>query len=121
MRYNKEQSSVLLLPHTNYFLCSVQFICYWRLEISDLCLTPKEKKNALISKNGGWILANVNCTGYYRVNYDQMNWERLLTQLETDRHVSTELQEVCRKQTLLMYTICHFIKIKKDKEIETEG
>eukprot|EP00064_Thunnus_orientalis_P009553 superscaffoldBa00001222_g9577 len=38
----------------------------------------------LRSKNGEWILVNVNCTGYYRVNYDPENWERLLTQLETD-------------------------------------
>ncbi|KAJ8335457.1 hypothetical protein SKAU_G00387990, partial [Synaphobranchus kaupii] len=31
-----------------------------------------------------WILANVNCTGYYRVNYDPDNWEKLLQQLKTD-------------------------------------
>nr|XP_046249908.1 alanyl (membrane) aminopeptidase a [Scatophagus argus] len=42
-----------------------------------------EKKNELISKSGEWILANVNCNGYYRVNYDPENWGRLLTQLET--------------------------------------
>uniref|UniRef100_A0A665W1R9 Aminopeptidase n=1 Tax=Echeneis naucrates TaxID=173247 RepID=A0A665W1R9_ECHNA len=32
-----------------------------------------------------WLLANVNCTGYYRVNYNPENWEALLTQLETNR------------------------------------
>ncbi|XP_061102769.1 aminopeptidase N-like isoform X2 [Conger conger] len=31
-----------------------------------------------------WIIANVNCTGYYRVNYNPENWEKLLQQLETD-------------------------------------
>ncbi|XP_077372374.1 alanyl (membrane) aminopeptidase-like b [Festucalex cinctus] len=36
------------------------------------------------SKNGAWILANVNCAGYYRVNYNPENWERLLTQLESN-------------------------------------
>ncbi|KAM9351954.1 alanyl (membrane) aminopeptidase-like b [Symphorus nematophorus] len=41
-------------------------------------------KDAVESKNGEWILANVNCTGYYRVNYNPENWERLLTQLETN-------------------------------------
>lgn len=53
---------------------------------------PEVKKNELISKNGEWILANVNCTGYYRVNYDPENWKRLLTQLETDPNVSN----ICR-------------------------
>ncbi|XP_070763184.1 alanyl (membrane) aminopeptidase-like b [Enoplosus armatus] len=43
-------------------------------------------KDELISKSGEWILANVNCTGYYRVNYNPENWQRLLTQLETNPH-----------------------------------
>ncbi|KAK2913418.1 hypothetical protein Q8A67_001817 [Cirrhinus molitorella] len=34
-----------------------------------------------------WILANLNVTGYYRVNYDSQNWERLLTQLTSDHKV----------------------------------
>lgn len=63
--------------------------------MSHICLF-KVKKNELISKNGEWILANVNRTGYYRVNYDRENWERLLTQLETDRSVSN----MCR------YALC---------------
>lgn len=36
---------------------------------------------------GAWVLANVNVTGYYRVNYDLGNWERLLIQLNTDHEV----------------------------------
>ncbi|XP_044047927.1 alanyl (membrane) aminopeptidase a [Siniperca chuatsi] len=44
------------------------------------------KKDEFISKSGEWILANVNCTGYYRVNYNPENWQRLLTQLETNAH-----------------------------------
>lgn len=43
-------------------------------------------KDEFISKSGEWILANVNCSGYYRVNYNPENWERLLTQLETNPH-----------------------------------
>uniref|UniRef100_A0A1A8PTP5 Aminopeptidase n=2 Tax=Nothobranchius rachovii TaxID=451742 RepID=A0A1A8PTP5_9TELE len=42
------------------------------------------RKEEFISKNKDWILANVNCTGYYRVNYDPDNWQRLMTQLETN-------------------------------------
>uniref|UniRef100_A0A8C5EFS3 Aminopeptidase n=1 Tax=Gouania willdenowi TaxID=441366 RepID=A0A8C5EFS3_GOUWI len=44
----------------------------------------KLKKEEFISKSGEWILVNVNSTGYYRVNYNPENWERLLTQLERD-------------------------------------
>lgn len=46
-------------------------------------------KEAFIAKNGEWILANINCIGYYRVNYNPENWERLLAQLQKNRHVST--------------------------------
>ncbi|KTF93522.1 hypothetical protein cypCar_00036697 [Cyprinus carpio] len=34
-----------------------------------------------------WLLANLNVTGYYRVNYDPQNWERLLIQLNSDHKV----------------------------------
>lgn len=30
-----------------------------------------------------WVLANINVTGYYRVNYDNENWERLLNALQS--------------------------------------
>ncbi|CAG5958338.1 unnamed protein product [Menidia menidia] len=42
------------------------------------------RKEEFISKKGEWILANVDCYGYYRVNYNPENWQRLLTQLETN-------------------------------------
>ncbi|NP_001082794.1 alanyl (membrane) aminopeptidase b, tandem duplicate 1 [Danio rerio] len=32
-----------------------------------------------------WVLANINTVGYYRVNYDEQNWERLLNALQTSR------------------------------------
>lgn len=34
-----------------------------------------------------WVLANINVTGYYRVNYDNENWERLLNALQTSTQV----------------------------------
>ncbi|XP_026071988.1 aminopeptidase N-like [Carassius auratus] len=34
-----------------------------------------------------WLLANLNVTGYYRVNYDPQNWERLLKQLTTNHKI----------------------------------
>lgn len=53
-------------------------------------------KDEFISKSGEWILANINCTGYYRVNYNPENWERLLTQLETNPQVSTGPKEMTK-------------------------
>lgn len=35
-----------------------------------------------------WVLANLNVVGYYRVNYDQGNWDRLLNALMTNHTVS---------------------------------
>ncbi|KAL6107369.1 uncharacterized protein ACO6RY_11025 [Pungitius sinensis] len=49
-----------------------------------LTSSNKVQKDEFISRKGEWILANVNCTGYYRVNYNSENWERLLTQLQTN-------------------------------------
>ena len=34
-----------------------------------------------------WVLANINTVGYYRVNYDMGNWERLLTALSSTPEV----------------------------------
>ncbi|XP_061102770.1 aminopeptidase N-like [Conger conger] len=39
---------------------------------------------AYLCNENEWILASVNYTGYYRVNYNPENWEKLLQQLETD-------------------------------------
>lgn len=34
-----------------------------------------------------WLLLNLNVTGYFRVNYNQENWDQLLNQLDTDHKV----------------------------------
>ncbi|KAF5927285.1 aminopeptidase N [Diceros bicornis minor] len=31
-----------------------------------------------------WVLLNLNVTGYYQVNYDEDNWRKIQTQLQTD-------------------------------------
>uniref|UniRef100_M3ZWG3 Aminopeptidase n=1 Tax=Xiphophorus maculatus TaxID=8083 RepID=M3ZWG3_XIPMA len=48
-----------------------------------------EKKGLNVDMRTGpsWVLANINVTGYYRVNYDLGNWERLFSQLNTDHQV----------------------------------
>uniref|UniRef100_A0A6Q2YJP5 Aminopeptidase n=1 Tax=Esox lucius TaxID=8010 RepID=A0A6Q2YJP5_ESOLU len=35
-----------------------------------------------------WVLANTKVSGFFRVNYDTANWERLLTQLSTNHEVT---------------------------------
>lgn len=34
-----------------------------------------------------WLLLNLNVSGYFRVNYNQENWDQLLRQLSTDHQV----------------------------------
>ncbi|XP_051975687.1 aminopeptidase Ey-like [Xyrauchen texanus] len=56
-------------------------------EIQDLdwLLEKNEIKPNMTAKDNEWVLANINVVGYYRVNYDTDNWERLLNVLETSR------------------------------------
>lgn len=46
-----------------------------------------------------WVLANLNVTGFYMVNYDSQNWERLFTQLTSDHKVSISLHLIKLKHS----------------------
>lgn len=48
-------------------------------------LSPAAAVDAM--KTNEWLVANNNVTGYYRVNYDQDNWERLLQTLSSSHQV----------------------------------
>ncbi|XP_031340683.1 aminopeptidase N-like [Photinus pyralis] len=39
-----------------------------------------------IGTNEGWILVNKHATGYYRIAYDDKNWERLITYLRSENY-----------------------------------
>ncbi|KAJ7999376.1 hypothetical protein DPEC_G00193760 [Dallia pectoralis] len=41
----------------------------------------------LKTSGSDWVLVNTKVSGYFRVNYDLVNWERLLTQLNTSHEV----------------------------------
>lgn len=43
--------------------------------------------NGDVVSTDGWLVANINMTGFYRVNYDSANWERLLAKLNTKPQV----------------------------------
>uniref|UniRef100_A0A3P8RYM3 Aminopeptidase n=1 Tax=Amphiprion percula TaxID=161767 RepID=A0A3P8RYM3_AMPPE len=54
-------------------------------------LTWLETKSASIPvmkvTGNDWVLANIDVAGYYRVNYDQANWDKLLNALNTNHEV----------------------------------
>ncbi|KAM3870229.1 aminopeptidase N-like [Diretmus argenteus] len=43
-----------------------------------------ETVEPMTASGDDWVLANLNVVGYYRVNYDQGNWDRLLNILDTN-------------------------------------
>ncbi|XP_043083976.1 aminopeptidase N-like [Puntigrus tetrazona] len=51
---------------------------YWLQQKTD-------QNNDMKISGDEWVLANINVTGYYRVNYDEENWQRLLNVLQTSR------------------------------------
>nr|XP_020506937.1 aminopeptidase N-like [Labrus bergylta] len=51
-------------------------------------LNEKSKTiEAMKASEAQWVLANHNVSGYYRVNYDEANWEKLLTALANDHQL----------------------------------
>lgn len=54
-------------------------------------LTPKkwtvEIPDPTTSPNGSWILVNLESSGYFRVNYDELNWQLLSDQLKANHSV----------------------------------
>ncbi|NXJ20581.1 AMPN Aminopeptidase, partial [Dicrurus megarhynchus] len=53
---------------------------YWLTKVTDT--------NSQFKLNSpSWLLLNLNVSGYFRVNYNQENWDQLLNQLGTDHKV----------------------------------
>ncbi|XP_017554975.2 aminopeptidase N-like [Pygocentrus nattereri] len=50
-------------------------------------LLEKTATHEPMRTNSEWVLANVNVSGFYRVNYDSQNWQRLISQLTSDHSV----------------------------------
>ncbi|XP_045668966.1 aminopeptidase N [Ursus americanus] len=49
--------------------------------------TAQVQNDLFKTTNNEWLLLNLNVTGYYLVNYDEDNWRRIQTQLQTDLSV----------------------------------
>ncbi|CAL8357825.1 unnamed protein product [Lota lota] len=59
--------------------------------------SKSENMTEMKLSEGGWVLANVNTVGYYRVNYDRGNWDRLLAVLSTNHQ---DLPRINRAQLI---------------------
>uniref|UniRef100_A0A8B9L6N3 Aminopeptidase n=1 Tax=Astyanax mexicanus TaxID=7994 RepID=A0A8B9L6N3_ASTMX len=64
-------------------------------------------------KPGEWLLANINCTGYYRVNYDEENWAKYVNvtlALSTTKYLINETEYIPWESALnnLQYFILMF-------------
>uniref|UniRef100_A0A8C4XGK5 Aminopeptidase n=1 Tax=Erpetoichthys calabaricus TaxID=27687 RepID=A0A8C4XGK5_ERPCA len=66
----------------------------WHIPVSWMKSGILQPLGWLLNKSAEWVLANINVTGYYRVNYDMQNWERLLSQLQRDHSVSAGVQVI---------------------------
>ncbi|NXH46424.1 AMPN Aminopeptidase, partial [Dicaeum eximium] len=53
---------------------------YWLTKVTDT-------NNNFRINSPSWLLLNLNVTGYFRVNYNQENWDQLLEQLGTNHKV----------------------------------
>uniref|UniRef100_A0AAR2KXA7 Aminopeptidase n=1 Tax=Pygocentrus nattereri TaxID=42514 RepID=A0AAR2KXA7_PYGNA len=67
-----------------WITCIIIFSCIFMSHF--LMLLQAVHKPMKVSR-GQWVLANVNVSGYYRVNYDLENWERLLSQLNSNHQI----------------------------------
>ncbi|XP_041800155.1 aminopeptidase Ey-like [Chelmon rostratus] len=65
----------------------------WFVPVTWIKTAGAEQQHWLLGKNetnkdfvlgaNDWLVANINMTGFYRVNYDSNNWERLLAKLNS--------------------------------------
>ncbi|XP_051918183.1 aminopeptidase Ey-like [Hippocampus zosterae] len=75
-------------PYNYEWLIPIQWMKFGDVQRPIWWLMKKTEVNLEMRSGGAlWILANINVTGYYRVNYDPGNWERLLAQLIRDHQV----------------------------------
>uniref|UniRef100_A0A3P9MJD7 Aminopeptidase n=1 Tax=Oryzias latipes TaxID=8090 RepID=A0A3P9MJD7_ORYLA len=78
---------------------------YWLLSKEDMALGPSD-----------WLVANINLTGFFRVNYDAENWERIFNKLNS-RH---EQSKVIFLSSLEMVNMTVALRTTSylDKEVE---
>lgn len=54
-----------------------------------------------------WLVANINMTGFYRVNYDSGNWDRLLATLNDNHQVGNLVDDAAWRWRLVLFHLPH--------------
>ncbi|XP_062947896.1 aminopeptidase N [Cynocephalus volans] len=67
----------LWIVHISSIRNGIQQKDYWLEDVKAADLLFRTEANE-------WVLLNLNVTGYYHVNYDEDNWRKIQTQLQTD-------------------------------------
>uniref|UniRef100_A0A3P9JIS9 Aminopeptidase n=1 Tax=Oryzias latipes TaxID=8090 RepID=A0A3P9JIS9_ORYLA len=82
---------------------------YWLLSKEDMALGPSD-----------WLVANINLTGFFRVNYDAENWERIFNKLNSRHEVSGQLLQILFNKHLEMVNMTVALRTTSylDKEVE---
>lgn len=60
-----------------------------------ISLAEELNTNIPTLSSNDWILGNIHQYGYYRVNYDNRNWEALIRQLQKDHQVTLNSLSLC--------------------------
>ncbi|XP_072291149.1 aminopeptidase N-like [Eucyclogobius newberryi] len=82
-----ESDVAVMSPYNYNWVIPVRWMKDGFIQSNVWWLSKKTEVNLDMRGGGSWVLANVNVTGYYRVNYDLGNWERLLIQLNSEHQV----------------------------------
>lgn len=69
------------------YLVSELRVLQWMEHVCENVCHVSETNPDMVLDTNDWMLANINMKGFYRVNYDSDNWERLLARLASNPEV----------------------------------
>ncbi|XP_029992119.1 aminopeptidase N-like [Sphaeramia orbicularis] len=82
-----ESNVTVISPYEYEWVVPVRWMKSGEVQTDVWWLKKQTEVNLGMRSGASWVLGNINVTGYYRVNYDLGNWERLLNQLHSEHQV----------------------------------
>ncbi|KAF7646922.1 hypothetical protein LDENG_00180550 [Lucifuga dentata] len=81
-----DPDSIVTVPSEfNYeWIVPIRWMKTGHIQTPEWLQTKSAIIDAMKTSGSDWVLANLDVVGYYRVNYDQANWDRLLNVLSTN-------------------------------------